>query len=61
MLDAKYKNLTAYNPLTGDFYKLSATEREGRNCEIRIQLLPGESIIIFADNRIQKQKLTMNT
>ena len=54
MLDAKYKNLTAYNPLTGDFYKLSATEREGRNCEIRIQLLPGESIIIFADNRIQK-------
>lgn len=54
-LDAKYSNISAYNPLTGDCNRLLTTEKEGKT-QIDIQLLPGESIILFADCKTSKMK-----
>lgn len=47
-LDELYQNITAYDPITGNFFFVPLTEKKDKS-QITLQLSPGQSIILFAD------------
>lgn len=47
-LDELYQKMTAYDPLTGDYFSVPLTEKNGKS-QVFLQLSPGQSIILFAD------------
>lgn len=55
LLDRLYQNVVAYNPLTGSLGKLEQSVRDGKT-QIKLQLLPGESVILFADCGVRAEK-----
>lgn len=48
LLDHLYHTITAYDPMTGKLFSLESKNRDGKST-IKLQLLPGQSIILFAD------------